>query len=65
MPRITRLIALTIVFVIALVSTLYVGYDRRAPTVTITHILPHENDAPQIGVDDTPASFASRFYFKA
>ena len=66
MDRITRHIAfIVIALVIALVSTPYVGYDRRAPTVAMTDMLPHEIGAPRIGPSDPPASFAARFHFGA
>jgi len=53
MDRITRYISLTIVaLVIALFSTLYVGYDKRASTVAMTNI-----------PSNAPASFDARFHF--
>lgn len=66
MDRISRYIAfIVIALVIALVSTLYVGYNRRAPTVAMTDILPQETGAPRTSPSDPPASFAARFHFGA
>jgi hypothetical protein len=66
MDRITGYISLIIVaLVIALFSTLYVGYDKRAPTVAMSDIVPRETDALRTSPSDPPASFDERFYFGA
>ena len=55
MNRITRYISLTLIgLVIALFSTLYVGYDKGASTVAMTN-----------SPSDAPASFDARFHFGA
>lgn len=58
-----RIAAIIIVLVIALVSTLYLGYDQHAPTVAMTDRLPHQADAARTSPSDPPASFAVRFHY--
>jgi hypothetical protein len=59
-----RIAAVIIVLVIALVSTLYVGYDRHAPTVAMTDGLPHQTDAARTSPSDPPATFDARFHYR-
>jgi hypothetical protein len=66
MDRITLYISLSLVaLVVALFSTLYVGYDQRGPTIAMTDMLPHETGVLGTSPSDPPASFDARFHFGA
>lgn len=66
MNRINRYFAfVVIVLAIALVATLFVGYDRGKPIVAMFDSPTHEAGAARAISNTSPASFAERFYFGA